>query len=396
MSSCGTCGAALQEGARFCPGCGSGVAPAAAAVVEAAPHVCTACGFSLPPESTFCPMCGAKAAPPMAAAAPPPAYAPGAAPWEQAAAAVPTPPPWQAAPPAMEAPQPPAPMTASWQPVPGAPAAPYAPDASPPPQPAGYGPPPAYQQPAPYQQPTPYQQPAPSYAQPTAAYPQPAPPYQQPTAAPVYPAQYPAPEAASATTACLACGNALRPGARFCRSCGTPADTFTTPVAPARAGRRAAPAAPAGKAALDPRGLVIAGALAVAFFSVFLDWISVSAQGFTLSVGPFTEDARFRLSDWLDTSSPVDGMALLLVSGLGLAAFAARTFALGSAGLRTLAGAVLSLAGPVLSALFVAEAQYIVSQPGIGPGDFALGMYALGAAAAAVTIARFLPQQRGQ
>lgn len=46
------CGAAVPDGAEFCPACGRGVG-------EASRH-CAACGSALPAEATFCSRCGMR------------------------------------------------------------------------------------------------------------------------------------------------------------------------------------------------------------------------------------------------------------------------------------------------------------------------------------------------
>lgn len=53
--SCGTCGAALRAGARFCVACGN---PAAAGSAEVGPR-CGQCGAALGPGQPFCSGCGA-------------------------------------------------------------------------------------------------------------------------------------------------------------------------------------------------------------------------------------------------------------------------------------------------------------------------------------------------
>jgi RNA polymerase subunit RPABC4/transcription elongation factor Spt4 len=47
---CPNCGANVQDGSRFCPGCGKAIGQA----------TCTNCGSQLKPDANFCPSCGAS------------------------------------------------------------------------------------------------------------------------------------------------------------------------------------------------------------------------------------------------------------------------------------------------------------------------------------------------
>ena len=51
---CASCGAALQQGVKFCPACGVKVE------APASPGSCPSCGASITADAKFCPDCGAK------------------------------------------------------------------------------------------------------------------------------------------------------------------------------------------------------------------------------------------------------------------------------------------------------------------------------------------------
>lgn len=66
-----------------------------------------------------------------------------------------------------------------------------------------------------------YQQSAPQYQQPAPQYQQPAPQYQQPAVQPVaQPAPAPVQQPVQVASVCPVCGKPMKPGAKFCASCG--------------------------------------------------------------------------------------------------------------------------------------------------------------------------------
>jgi RNA polymerase subunit RPABC4/transcription elongation factor Spt4 len=63
MTFCVKCGTQLQDGAKFCPSCGTEVGGAAPAPIPAVEkmgniHKCPACGAGVPPMTAVCPSCG--------------------------------------------------------------------------------------------------------------------------------------------------------------------------------------------------------------------------------------------------------------------------------------------------------------------------------------------------
>ena len=186
----------------------------------------------------------------------------------------------------------------------------------------------------------------------------------------------------------------MRPEARFCKVCGTPA-RGVAPAAPrpARQGmspqRAATVRSPGTSGVTITLGMVFAGGgLALAAVSTVLAWAKASSGGFSASVKPFDEGVRFRVADWLGTGIKLDGLAVLVVAMLGLT-----VLAMGLAGRTTprKATSTAGIIGGLMLAFGMIQVQFVSSLPGPwGPG---IGLYLLIGGGALAILSQFLPSK---
>ncbi|MEP7216236.1 MAG: hypothetical protein ABI782_08280 [Anaerolineaceae bacterium] len=137
-------------------------------------------------------------------------------------------------------------------------------------------------------------------------------------------------------------------------------------------------------AQLTWKTVVAAGGFVLALIGSFTTWVTAGGEGF----GAFEEDARFRIGDWLDTSSfPIDGLVVLALACGGLAAVWAT--AAGRIPERRGTWLVGELGAP-LAILGVLQMQYISSVGGSGVG-WGFGLYLVVAGGAMAALSPFAP-----
>lgn len=212
--------------------------------------------------------------------------------------------------------------------------------------------------------------------------------------------------------ACAACGTPLRPGAQFCARCGTAVGAAPVPQ-PAYAQAAWCPSCrnplPAGAqfcgvcGALTHGGPAVAGsraaagpltlqftlrtigadvAFALVLLGAFLDWVTANGFGF----GAFEDNAKFRIGDWLDTSSfPIDGMLVFLLAALGLVVTGFATVGRLS---DKRAALFTREIGSVAMAVGLLQMQYIKS---VSSADWGIGLYLIVAGGILATLSQMLP-----
>lgn len=202
-----------------------------------------------------------------------------------------------------------------------------------------------------------------------------------------------APDTVPTPALCTQCGAELGSDARFCRQCGTPAGqgppqrTATTSeraVAPAASRPRSPQAAPIANRLTWTTAVAGAG-LIVALLAVLLfDWASVRGFG----IQAFDSDARFRISDTLETDEPLDGYVALLVSAAGLVVLGLRL----TGRIPSTSKWLVGITGLALIGLGALEIEFLNGLD-ISDLDFGVGLYLMIAGGIGAAAAPFVPER---
>jgi hypothetical protein len=126
---------------------------------------------------------------------------------------------------------------------------------------------------------------------------------------------------APGATACPQCSSPIPAGRRFCTNCG-----YSVGGAPAGARPAAAPRAPRAPgtgfsaSSLQPLQFGIIGGAALAAIGTFLEWVKVSAGGFSEKAGGWDSDLSddLAIGDIVKAGIPIDALLIVVLGALAV------------------------------------------------------------------------------